>query len=356
MRSARILGLVCVFLLCGLLVAGLWPFHAPRNEVTWLERSNGLRFGGHGTISSSGTFNTIFQNEARVSLEIWSQPSRTTASNIFLTFYTSENPLQFSLRQYRADLVLRTEFRDEQRHASIRTADIEGVFSSDKPSFVTITASPRGTAVYLDGVLLRTFPGFWLSGRDLAGQLVFGGSPVECDTWAGQLRGLAIYRQELTGAQVLQHYKSWTTERRPSITADQRSVALYVFEERRGNVVHDQVGSGIDLHIPEQFTLVDPTFLGSPSLRDWHDILVNIAGFIPVGFFFRAYFSTRQIKRPAAAAMAVGGVLSLTVEILQVFLPTRDSDMTDLITNVLGTSVGVVLYRCKGVRAFLVKI
>jgi hypothetical protein len=221
---------------------------------------------------------------------------------------------------------------------------------------LTITSGTRGTAVYLDGVLVRTIPQFRLSSKDVSSQLVFGGSPVAYDPWAGQLRGLAIYKQELTGAQVFQHYKSWTEKGRPAITENERSVALYVFDEHTGNVVHDQVHSGIDLQIPVQFTLVDPIFLGPPSLGNWQDILVNIAGFIPVGFLFRAYFSTRQIKRPAMAAVILGGMASLTIEILQVFLPTRGSDMTDVITNVFGTCVGIILYRCKTAQALFEKV
>lgn len=356
MISTKHLGRMCAFLLCGLLVGGLWPFHAPRNEVTWLERYNGLRFGKHGTILGSGAFKTSLQDEACISLEVWSQPSLMNASNIFLTFYTPENPLQFSLRQYRADLILQSEFWHEQRQVKIKKVDIEGVFSKERPSFLTITSSTQGTAVYLDGVLVRTFPRLRLTSKDITGRLVFGSSPVAYDTWAGQLRGLAIYERELTGAQVLQHYKSWTEKGRPAVTENERSIALYVFDEHTGSVVHNQVNSGIDLQIPEQYTLLNPIFLGEVSLNGWRDILVNISGFIPVGFLFRAYFSARQIKRPALAAVILGGMVSLIIEILQTWLPTRGSDMTDVITDVLGTSLGVMLYRCKAAQALFERV
>lgn len=346
---------MCVFLLCGIVVGTLSPFRAPGNDVTWLDRVNGLRFGTHGTLVGSGALKTSSQDDASVSLEIWLQPSLVTGSNIFLTFCTPENPLQFSLRQYRADLVLRSEFRDERRQARFKKVDIRDVFSKDKPSFLTIISTTRGTAVYLDGALVRTLPHFRLSGKDIGAQIVFGGSPVEYDPWAGQLRGLAIYEEELTGAQVAQHYESWRERGRPAITQSERSVALYVLDEHMGTVVHNQIPSGIDLQIPEQFTLLHPMVLGRPSLRDQQDILVNIVGFIPFGLFFRAYFSIRQIQRPAMAVIVLGGMVSLTIESLQVFLPTRGSDMTDVITNVLGTVVGVMLYRCKLALALLEK-
>ena len=34
--SAKLLRVACGLVLGGLLVAGLWPFHSPRNQVTWV--------------------------------------------------------------------------------------------------------------------------------------------------------------------------------------------------------------------------------------------------------------------------------------------------------------------------------
>ena len=39
-----------------------------------------------------------------------------------------------------------------------------------------------------------------------------------------------------------------------------------------------------------------------------------------------------------------------TIETMQVFLPTRDSDMTDVITNTIGTCIGAGLFRLHAAR------
>lgn len=76
----------------------------------------------------------------------------------------------------------------------------------------------------------------------------------------------------------------------------------------------------------------------------WKNVAVNLIGFVPLGFCFSVYFSSVRNTSPVALlTIALGFVVSLTIEILQAFLPTRDSGMTDLITNTLGTGVGVLL-------------
>jgi hypothetical protein len=56
MTNRTLGGFTCVGLLAGLLTAGLWPFHSPRNEVAWSGHRHGIRFGRHGIISSSEGF------------------------------------------------------------------------------------------------------------------------------------------------------------------------------------------------------------------------------------------------------------------------------------------------------------
>ena len=78
----------------------------------------------------------------------------------------------------------------------------------------------------------------------------------------------------------------------------------------------------------------------------WYDIGINIIGFVPLGACFFIYFSLLKPARyPGTATISLGLFTSLVIEILQVFLPTRSSDMTDVITNTLGTILGVMISR-----------
>jgi VanZ family protein len=359
MIRARIPGFVCVLVLCGILVLGLWPFHRRKNAVTWLGNENGLRFGRDATILSSGTFQIGSQDEGSGSLEIWLQPGRTSDANTLLSFSPPENPLQFSLHQYRSSLILQRNIQSERRTATI---GIEGVFRQITPVFITITSGAKGTAMYVDGALADRFRQFRL-GKDFTGQLVVGTSPVARDSWQGELRGLAIYRYELTAAEVLHHYETWTKQGWPEITYSERAIALYLLDEHAGPVAHDALRPGIDLNIPERYTLLHQTFLQPfweeyrPGWGYWRDVLINVIGFVPLGFFFCAYLSSiPRIKRPALATVLLGFAVSLTIEVLQSHLPTRDSGTTDLITNTLGTFLGVKLFSFRSVRALLERV
>ena len=78
----------------------------------------------------------------------------------------------------------------------------------------------------------------------------------------------------------------------------------------------------------------------------WSDVALNVAGFIPFGYVFATwFFLIRFTSRPRLTALLLGMLVSFVIESVQYFLPTRDSSMTDLLTNTIGTALGVALSR-----------
>jgi len=347
----RAIAALSALTLCGILIAGLWPFHSPDNQVRWLRSENGLRFGDHGTILSSGYLEVAGSDGPSCSLEIWLEPAVDWKSGTVLAFYSRLNPGQFSMRQSLTDLELRREIVDQGHQANPVKFYVDDIFRKGHV-FVTVTSNGQDTAVYVDGRLVKTSSRFGLSINDLNGQLIGANSPLQHSSWSGRLRGLAIYRSELNAAQVAQHYEDWIQIGKPTATENERALALYLFDEHTGRTVHNRVRSGNDLYIPGRYIVVHQVLLEPPWKEfraRWSylkDVSINIAGFVPLGFFFYGYFrSARRIRRAALATAILGLMVSLTIEVLQAYLPTRNSGMTDVITNTLGTCVGVMLNR-----------
>jgi hypothetical protein len=341
---------ICGLTLFGILVAGLWPFHAPRNQVSWLSQQCGVRFGKHGSIVSANPFEaSASQRDHSCSLEIWLKPNRIDTGGMILAFYWPESRVvPFALRQYRSRLVLERRFHGRIDEKAVKY--VADVFNSQKPVLVTITSSNAGTATYVDGTLVKKVRGFTLSNLDLTGQLIVGNAPSTGYSWSGQLKGLAVYDRELSAAEVSQSFVHWTDRSQMDPVKSENLVARYQFDEGNGNVVHNQVNSATDLLIPERFFVLNAQFLElpwdefHPGWSYWNNIAINVVGFIPLGFFFCAYFSRVQKSRNSIAlTIAFGLAVSLTIEVLQSFLPTRDSGTTDLFTNTFGTALGAVL-------------
>jgi hypothetical protein len=344
------LGTICVCILFGILLAGLWPFLAPKNEVSWSSSGNGLVFGKYGSIVSADVFKTNpLQADNACSIEIWLEPSRADGGGTILAFFRpGSRVVPFELSQWRGGLVLKREGRHRlAKKAVIYVADL---LSQPRPVFITISSSENGTAVYLDGKLVKSAPSLSISTQNLTGKLLIGNEPSSTYNWSGQFKGLAVYYRELDAAEVSQDFIEWTEGDSSDGASSKGAVARYLFDEGTGNIVHNKVDSAANLLIPERFFLLDERFLERPwnefhnNWNYWKDVGINVGGFIPFGFFFYTYFvAIRKIKRAAGLTIALGFAVSLTIEVSQAFLPTRDSGMTDIITNTSGTALGVML-------------
>lgn len=337
-------------LAAGIVIACLWPFHSPKNAVSWLGGS-GIRLGEHGTVISHAPILQSAQLTPDAwTLEIWLQPENPWASDTILAFYSPAQPRGFSLCQSGTDLVLEsklwTKVEDED-HPAARAFRARGVLRRQGASFVTIASGPEGTELYVDGSLAQVARQFGLSSDDFSGRLVVADSPVDNNSWSGDLRGLALYDRELRAAEIGHHYASWTGTGRPQVTQEDEPVAVYLFDEASGDIIHNQVFSGANLYIPDRYLEVHQSFLKRPwdeyysGWGYWRNVLINVAGLVPLGFFMYGYLAlTLRAQRAALIAILFGGLLSLTVETIQAFLPTRDSGMTDIITNTLGAALG----------------
>jgi hypothetical protein len=167
--TGKLLGAACVAVLFGILVAGLWPFHSPENQVTWLAEDDGLRFANAGTVMSGGEFQVADALESSCSIEVWAQPALRHDSSTLLAFHTAQNPIRLELRQSDTGLEVKRDAAHNPRERRAEHFYVDDAFRALRPLFLTVSSGAQGTEVYIDGVLTRTARGFRIAAGDCNG-------------------------------------------------------------------------------------------------------------------------------------------------------------------------------------------
>jgi VanZ family protein len=222
-----------------------------------------------------------------------------------------------------------------------------GVITLNKRTLITLTVDPKRTTLYINGRPEAASLFFGLGRDNLTGEFVVGTSPVQHNSWVGVIRGIAIYNKELTTEEVSDRYHAWSSNREGDPFDRRSMLALYLFRERSGSSIKNEIQPGVNLYIPRHYTIWRHNILLSPWKEfrpEWayvRDVILNVLGFVPLGLVLYPYFRiVVDSKRPFLMTYLSAGVLSLAIEILQSLLPTRYSGWTDVITNSAGAALG----------------
>lgn len=330
----------------GIVVAGLWPFNfVPKNQIRWLPAGAGLSFDGYGQVYSAGPMFLPRSSDdpADSIIELVFTPSKyySDASTVFLL--ANQDVLNFAIGQSVTDLFLQGSFKQDVG-VPVEKLWIDHVCDQAKELFVTVTLDTRHVDIYLNGQLARVFP---VSARadNLSGTVFVGHNVKGRAQWSGSLARLAILKGTFDAAEVSWRYEQWTKTRHLDTDVNHLGAA-YEFVTPARDFLSNVAKTGPYLIIPKTFRLSKPIVLEWPDHFNRSvaiDAVVNIAGFIPFGLvtcLCLRFWTGWSISRCAVMTILVGASVSLVIELLQVFLPTRDSSLADLVTNILGTAIG----------------
>jgi len=229
--------------------------------------------------------------------------------------------------------------------------ETEGVLKKGEKGCIAIVFDGEKLLLYHNGEIKnkkRTGP---LSFSNWNGSypLVVGSEGNGSFPWKGNIYSIRIYERALLPGEI----EGLVSPENPKRDSDIPLVD-YSFVAG-GSVIRDHgKGQPADLVIPRRFTPYKRAFLESPhgSLKeirsDIWDIVTNLFGFIPLGFLLAGYLNRPcwSMKCVILLSVIFGFLLSLTMEVLQAFLPTRDSSMSDLIANTVGTGIGFIAFAC----------
>ncbi|HTY87708.1 MAG TPA: VanZ family protein [Candidatus Acidoferrum sp.] len=366
--NRKVAGLISAIIAVSLLLVGLWPFaFRPLNNAGWLKQRTGLAFRVAGVAYDPEPLDWSVRTQpdqpGAFTVELWLEPVPVPATDAFylLTIDDGQVPAGAALCQWETELLLRV--RDPANARGFREVGPEDALAGEDLRVLAVTASPSGTSFYTNGLLADRFPGFTVPRSHLGGRLVLGNAITGKHPWTGNLLGLAIFNRALDAPEIARHHDWWARAEAKRLASEAGLTALYLFDESAGLVAHDYSPHQHRLLVPERYTVLRKRVLEPPwgpsaiKLSDLDDIVVNILGFIPFGFMV---FWHRWLVKPGSRignlvwTVSAGATVSLAIELIQVWLPNRTSSLLDLLTNTLGTFLGVLIARRilpKGTRA-----
>ena len=220
---------------------------------------------------------------------------------------------------------------------------------------VTATSGRNGTQIFVNGVLAKSKRDLMLKiprnpGDDT--KLVIGNSVYGTHSWAGEIYGLAYYDYIISERKVADHYRGWMAENSFTFAWTDRPNLLYLFDEIRGHTVYEHARRTSPLKVPNRFTVLKWKLLDyqiDNIENPWNvilDVCINIIGFVPFGFVLVLVLQRvggRLEQFRLWSAVFAGFLLSLSIEIAQVWLPSRSSSALDLALNTFGTYAGALL-------------
>lgn len=330
------------------------------NQATWIPDTPGIRFGNYGIaytpLSNKKGSGSVSESVGfSIEIALKSEGSDKEGFRFILALHDGRDRDQLIVAQYLSYLVVMNgdDYANKRRTGRIV---VKEDYDPQKRTFLSIVTSEEGSKVYIDGRLAKSKKNMRLKMPQEAGTpwLVVGNSVYGQHSWRGDVYGLALYRDELQEEDVKSHYSRWSTDQTFSFARQEDPALLYLFDEKDGVEALDSASGNHHLRIPKRMHILKKRVLSMPwvefelNTSFIQDLTINLLGFIPLGFILCAIFiefgeapGNRYMLITVASCFAV----SLSIELAQAWLPSRSSQMSDLMLNTVGGFIGTLAGR-----------
>ena len=349
-----------VALLFGTLFFGLRPKDFTfTNGANWISERPGIRFSKYGIAYTDPFVKSIEEGISELngfSIIIAFKPEsfHEKGFNFILSIHNGENCDQLLVGQWRSYIIVMNGDDYPNKRKTPRIA--ANIFSTTPRKIIlTIRTGKEGTKVYVGSQLVKTNSDLILRfPKGDKTRLILGNSVYGKHSWNGEIYGLAFYDYPLNAHETVFHTKRWHKDQNLSFAEKGKPAVLYLLDEKRGKRAFDHGEGKLHLEIPPRMHALEKIILSSPWIgselnRNYFiDIIVNIIGFIPLGFVLSITlfkFNITSEKRVVLMTVASCFILSLTIEIVQAWMPSRSSNMLDLMSNTSGALIGAVIYQ-----------
>ena len=369
-KSRRFLRAMGIALTIGFFLAGLWPFDfSPRNRASWDSDENGLSFDGTygpwkqsvGGIALSRPLmvsSSISPAEkGSLTIEIWLQPALNVTNGVphILSLIEKSGKELLYLGQWKNTLIVRGSGSEQRGERKLRGIGADGALLAGRASRIVVSSNQTDTSLYVNGEMAESLSGIPMleKNRSIRGcSVVLGNSPDAKNAWTGRILALAFYEKALPAGRIVENGNRLTWPAPGGKSAADGLIAAFDLRQHRASPIPDSSGNGNSLWVPDRITVKNvmlkwpkPLFPSGPSrLRD---MAVNILGFVLLGFVYAWWFSHGRFRTRARSylwAVLLGGLVSLAIEVIQAFIPARDSSLLDFVCNIFGTILGVLVF------------
>ncbi len=349
-------GLALLIILCATTIACLlmFPFDFNRNGVSWLDGRPGLYFNGRGIAHTAQRFERSSGEPLdEMTFELWvrERPSERRGSGVVLSLYDGSSTLPVALGIHRGR-VFAFDLDEPWPSNWMEQFLAAPILAPGEEHLIAVTVDRSQKSIFVGGELAdRRLRQNQKKSNWLASRLVLGTSPENYEPWEGELLGLAIYGQILSDADLKQHEIQTRGGGVHTLAGDGRLLALFPFEEGAGDLAHNLVAGEPGLRIPAWFVGLPDTLFDAPARQHFsvgsflRNIPANVVLFAPLGWLLGIAVARAPADRQALlalAAIAGGGLVSFGLEAAQLWLPTRQTGLLDVLANTLGTALGTV--------------
>lgn len=305
-----------------------------RNNAAWLEDGFGIAFRKYGIAYTEPFLRLATREPLTIEIGFAPQPSAEDGFSHLLTIYGGSDETQLVVGQWRDGIVVMSGDDYDNRRRTPKLVFAADAFGGNG-RLLTLICDERQTRAFVDGKAAGRKEGIGLKGFGGKGsaRIILGNSVYGKHPWTGMVDRLALYYGTEDGS------------------VKSKALAVYRFDEKSGDRVLEHSGNGADLKIPGRVKALKLQFLEARfdtaafDRKQATDFGVNFFGFIPFGLVMAA-----RLKRGGAGrwrivlwTLVAGFALSLFIESVQVWLPSRSSDLFDLVLNTAGAGAGCLL-------------
>ncbi len=335
-------GRVFMFVYLTIVIAAcLWPFDFLQPNLIGWDSSGGLRFTPPSIAYVTGDISPV-QGVRQFSLLVHystARDSRSALQGTILAYSIDPTRRNFALEERGGGVIFRISSRGRRWPFELR-------FPDDRKSperWIVVRYDGKTLGGLINGKRIKDVKAssLDLSTWDPSYPLAIGNEGDGKSPWSGEVDTIALCDS------------AWSFEqlRHPGELIDRSSpLLLLVFDGPREAAIADRSRlQALSVTIPDRFEPAQRVILQKVrlTLHDLPDILINIIGFVPLGFFTTLAFrpASPRNRWGLPVAMIAGFVVSTAMELLQAYLPTRSSSMNDVLSNTAGMIPGYYLAR-----------